>query len=258
MAGTACQWNETGERHEGNNMQHSGQSKDKEDEKQDESSMAGNVHLDNDTPEMQDQTVVQSTAIVPVDNRELPFVKNSLIWQMIESMEVLKQIPQKPHFRPLYNCKEECREGLAIGNMVTFTSLVDRISRLQFGDPKSLLDGYLEALVDLEELGFTVAPVRDRLNALLSIKGRSEQAQNTATDIEIQIAEHDYEKSKIEEEIADIDKKIAELNEKRAVALSKKELKDAEMKLLQSNVDAVKDTLECAREEFEKLASSVW
>lgn len=258
VAGTAGQCNETGERRDGNEMRNSGQPKDKSQEKQDESTVAGNVRQDKDTPEIQDQMPVQSTAIVPVDNRELPFVKNSLIWQMIESMEVLKQIPQKPHFRPLYNCKEECREGLAIGNMVTFTSLVDRISRLQFGDPKSLLDGYLEALVDLEELGFNVAPIRDRLNALLSIKGRSEEAQNTATEIETQIVEHDYEKSEIEEEIAQIDKKMAELNEKRAVALSKKEQKDAEMKLLQSSVDAVKDTLESAREEFERLASSVW
>ncbi|XP_021770003.1 DUF724 domain-containing protein 6-like isoform X2 [Chenopodium quinoa] len=200
----------------------------------------------------------QSTAIVPVESRDLPFVKNSLIWEMIENMEVLKRIPQKPHFLPLYNCKEECREGLAIGSMVTFTSLVERISKSLFSEPKSLLDGYLEALVDLEELGFNVAPVREQLNKMITIKGKYEHAQNTSKEIESQIMERNFEKSQINEEVAEFDKKIAELKEKRALVVSKKERKDAEIALLQTSVDAVKGALANAEEEFEKVTTSLW
>lgn len=218
---------------------------------------AENVSQEQDkTDEMPIQS--QSTAIVALEDRELPFVKNSLIWELIEKMEVLKRIPQKPHFRPLYNCKEECREGLAIGSMVTFTSLVERISKSRFSDPKSLLDGYLEAIVDLEELGFNVEPVREQLNMMISIKDRFEQAQNTSKEIESQIMERNIEKSMINEEVAELDKKIAEIMEKRALVVSKKERKDSEIAMLQSSVDAVKGALESAEQEFEKVTTSLW
>lgn len=234
--------------------------KEKEQNKR-ECTAAENVSQDKDknTPDRPDEMPLQSqsTAIVPVDERELPFVKISPIWGLIESMEVMRRIPQKPHFRPLYNCKEECREGLAIGSMVTFTSLVEKLSKASFDDPKSLLDGYLEALVDLEELGFNVVPVREQLNMLISIKARYEQAQSTSKEIDSQITERNLEKSKIIEEIAEVDKKVAELMMKRAVILSKKEKKDAEITLLQYSVDAAKDSLESAEQEFEKVASSL-
>ncbi|KMT10046.1 hypothetical protein BVRB_5g122580 isoform A [Beta vulgaris subsp. vulgaris] len=236
------------------------QLKEKEQNKR-ECTAAENVSQDKDknTPDRPDEMPLQSqsTAIVPVDERELPFVKISPIWGLIESMEVMRRIPQKPHFRPLYNCKEECREGLAIGSMVTFTSLVEKLSKASFDDPKSLLDGYLEALVDLEELGFNVVPVREQLNMLISIKARYEQAQSTSKEIDSQITERNLEKSKIIEEIAEVDKKVAELMMKRAVILSKKEKKDAEITLLQYSVDAAKDSLESAEQEFEKVASSL-
>lgn len=200
----------------------------------------------------------ESTAILPVEEHDLPFVKDSVIWKMIENMEVLKRIPQKPHFHPLYNCKEECREGLAIGSMVTFTSLVERISKACFNDPKSHLDGYLEALVDLEELGFNVAPVRENLNTMISIKNRFEQAQNASREIESQIMERNLEKSTINVELEDVDEKIAKLMETRALILSKKESKDAEMTLLQTSIDSIKGTLESPEKEFEKVKASLW
>ncbi|XP_057518897.1 DUF724 domain-containing protein 7 isoform X6 [Amaranthus tricolor] len=200
----------------------------------------------------------ESTAILPVEECNLPFVKDSVLWKMIENMEVLKRIPQKPHFHPLYNCKEECREGLAIGSMVTFTSLVERISKACFNDPKSHLDGYLEALVDLEELGFNVAPVRENLNTMISIKSRFEQAQNTSREIESQIMERNLEKSTIKVELEDVDEKIAKLMETRALILSKKERKDAEITLLQTSIDSIKVTLESPEKEFEKVKASLW
>ncbi|KAL9227657.1 hypothetical protein vseg_003321 [Gypsophila vaccaria] len=210
---------------------------------------------DNDKP---DEILIQSTAIVPRGSQELPFVKSSLVWEVIESMEVLKRIPQKPHFFPLYNCKEECREGLAIGSMVTFTSLAERISRARFDDPKSLYEGYLEALVDLEELGFNVAPVRELLHKLISMKIRYEQVQNTSKEIESQIMERKHEKAKMDDEIAELDKKIIELKENQTLAVSKKEMKDAEIALLQLSMAAVKAGLDSGQEEFKKVTASLW
>ncbi|XP_057516221.1 uncharacterized protein LOC130797597 isoform X1 [Amaranthus tricolor] len=254
--GSAGQYNESGERENIKSALVS-QLKEKElDKMVDRSVVNGGQLQDKNVPGRPDQLLTQS--IVPVEEQDLPFVKNSLIWQTIENMEVLKRIPQKPHFRPLYNCKEECREGLAIGSMVTFTSLVERISKACFNEPKSLLDGYLEALVDLEELGFDVAPVREKLNKMISIKVKLETAQNTSSEIESQIMERNLEKSTINGELADVDKKIGELMEKRALVLSKIERKDAEITLLQTSIDAIKGTLETAENEFKKLTTSLF
>ncbi|XP_074315995.1 uncharacterized protein LOC141652436 isoform X2 [Silene latifolia] len=251
----ACQLVETGVMRDASSTPSCCQSKEVQQEK-DETS-AGNSSHDNDATQRPDETLTQSTAIVPRANQELPFEKNSLIWGVIESMEVLKRIPQNPHFFPLYNIKEECREGLAIGSMVTFTSLAEKVSRARFDDPKSLLDGYLEALVDLEELGFNVVPVQELLHKLISIKTRCEQAENTCKEMESQIKEQTQEKSKMEDEIAELEKKTKELKEKQALAMSKKERKDTELTLLQSSMDAVKGSLEGAQQEFDKVTASL-
>ncbi|CAH8257114.1 unnamed protein product [Arabidopsis lyrata] len=44
----------------------------------------------------------------------LPFVKKSQLWKVLESMEVFKTVPQRPHFSPLLDSEEEFREGDAI------------------------------------------------------------------------------------------------------------------------------------------------
>ncbi|KNA19619.1 hypothetical protein SOVF_060150 isoform B [Spinacia oleracea] len=253
--GTAGQSSESGERGEEIRTAAVGQLEEKEQDKSTSTENGSREQDKNDEIPIQSQ----STAIVvPVEEQDLPFVKNSLIWELIENMEVLKRIPQKPHFWPLYNCKEECREGLAIGSMVTFTSLVERISKSRFSDPITQLDGYLEALVDLEELGFSVSPVRDQLKRMMSIKFRCEKAESSSKEIETKILERRLEQSKINEEVAELDKKIAELKEKRALVVSKKEKKDAEVTLLQTNIDAVKYSIEQAEREFEKETTSLW
>ncbi|XP_074270402.1 DUF724 domain-containing protein 7-like [Silene latifolia] len=231
------------------------QSKEVQQEK-DETS-AGNSNHDNDATGRPDETLIQSTVTVPRENQELPFAKNSLIWGVIESMEVLKRFPQKPHFLPLCDSKEEYREGLAIGSMVTFTSLAERVSQARFDDPKSLLDGYLEALVDLEELGFNVGPVRELLHKLISIKTRDEQTENTCKEMESQMKEQAQEKSKMEDEMKELEKKIKELKDKHALVMSKTERKDTELTMLQLSMDSVKGSREDARQEFGKVTASL-
>ncbi|GAB4841802.1 hypothetical protein Ancab_022526 [Ancistrocladus abbreviatus] len=211
-----------------------------------------------------EKMVIDSAATVPTYRNltefgeNLPFSKSSLIWKTIESMEVFKVMPQRPHFHPLYDCKEECREGLAIGNMVTFASLVDKVTKFQFDGHKSILESNMEILADLEKQGFDVEVIRSRLGALLSIKGRHERAENSVKDIRNQIADQTREKSKIEEEIEDIDKKILELNEKRRLAVALEEQMDSEIAVLESSVDAIKESMESSRAEFERIAAATW
>nr|GFA30224.1 agenet-like domain-containing protein [Tanacetum cinerariifolium] len=94
-------------------------------------------------------------------------------------MEAFQKIPQNPHFRPLLEgVKESAREGLAIGTMATFSTVVDSINRLRFEDPRSTIEDCLETLVELESNGFNVEVIRDRLTCLLLLKVKQEELED--------------------------------------------------------------------------------
>ncbi|XP_034207466.1 DUF724 domain-containing protein 3-like isoform X2 [Prunus dulcis] len=186
----------------------------------------------------------------------LPFVKSSPVWKAIETLEVFRMIPQSPHFRPLGQCKEEYREGSAIGNMITFSRLAEKISRLHFDEPKDVFNSILESLLDLEKYGFNVTVLRERVNLLLSVKERQGQFQVESKDAESKIREHSHEKIKLVEEADCIAKKIIELEEKHASVKLQVGAKDLEIARLQKLVDAMSETIQSARSDFEKLASA--
>jgi hypothetical protein len=207
---------------------------------------------------------VQSCTVDPksndtmVENQLVPFVKKSPVWNTIESMEVFQIIPQKPHFHPLTECKEEYREGSAIGIMVTFASLFEKISSLQFDDCRSILESTLESLVDLEKHGFDITVPRCRLNELLSIKDGQGEVINESKDAEEKIRVHTDEKRKLEEKMSDIEKKITELQEELALTKAKMEVKGLDISKMQSHADAINERIKNARDHFVKVASAPW
>ncbi|XP_073263606.1 DUF724 domain-containing protein 6 isoform X2 [Populus alba] len=207
---------------------------------------------------------VQSCTVDPksndtlVENQLVPFVKKSPVWNTIESMEVFQIIPQKPHFHPLTECKEEYREGSAIGIMVTFASLFEKISSLQFDDCRSILESTLESLVDLEKHGFDITVPRCRLNELLSIKDGQGEVINESKDAEGKIRAHADEKRKLEEKMSDIEKKITELQEELALTNAKMEAKGLDISKMQSHTDAINERIKNARDHFVKVASAPW
>ncbi|XP_052191238.1 DUF724 domain-containing protein 6 [Diospyros lotus] len=191
-------------------------------------------------------------------NHNLPFVKTFPLWQTIEAMEVFCMMPQKPHFSPLYACKESSREGLAIGCMVTFSSVVKKTTELQFENPRSSIEDSLEALLDLEGHGFDVQNVRDRLTGLLLIKDRQEVLQDQSKEVKTRIMEHNYEIGRMHEEIEEIDNQIRKLQERRALVVSATEVKDSEMASLKSRVGFIDEGMESIKHEFEELAAAPW
>ncbi|XP_057471878.1 DUF724 domain-containing protein 7-like isoform X1 [Actinidia eriantha] len=210
------------------------------------------------TSERQTKTAaLNGTAEIVSDaNQGLPFLKTSILWETIESMEIFHMMPQKPHFRPLYSYKESSREGLALGCMVNFSIAVKKISELQFDDPRSSIEDCLGILLDLEGHGFDVKMARDRFTRLLQIKDRQELPQDKSKEVESRIMEHIHENSKIDIEIDEIDKQIRELQEKRALAMSRKEIKDSETAFLRSELKIVKDSIKSIQIAFEELAAA--
>ncbi|XP_062002904.1 DUF724 domain-containing protein 6-like isoform X3 [Rosa rugosa] len=202
-----------------------------------------------------DSTPVDSVSdTVPDENQIMPFVKSSPIWKAIESFDVFRIMPQNPHFRPLVKCKEEYREGFAIGNMVTFSSLVEKISSLHFDDPIQVFDSILESLFDLEKYGFNVTVLRGRVNELLSIKQRQGQFEGESKDAESKIVEQTQEKSKLEDEADCIEKKIIELKEKHASIQAEIGAKERDIASLQLSLDAINESIKNTRSDFEKAA----
>ncbi|KAL0436009.1 UNVERIFIED_CONTAM: DUF724 domain-containing protein 7 [Sesamum radiatum] len=199
---------------------------------------------------------VDEGSIVPCEQQSLPFAKNTVLWKTIESMEVFQRIPQRPHFQPLENFRESSREGLAIGYMVTFSSVVEKISRLQVNDPKSITDDILETLADLERQGFDVRAVRERVAELLSMKDKQERLVDEVDKLNHQILEHNREKSRIDEEIREINEHIVKLQKKLSLAESAKEKEDDEIAALLARLKETEESINKVGRDFEGIAAS--
>ncbi|KAI7985049.1 DUF724 domain-containing protein 7 [Camellia lanceoleosa] len=208
-----------------------------------------------DAKAMQSPAIASTCINVSGKNRDWPFVKRSPIWENLECMEIFKKMPQQPHFQPLGKSKEDIREGLAIANMVTFANVVLWTSKLQFSDPRSVIDSHLETLSDLEAHGFNVDPIRGRLNELLSKKVRQGKLLAESKGVAMKINEQSLEKNKIDEEIHEIDKKMEELQEKLALATSMTKMKDNEIGALRSKKEVIDRDILKAQLDFEGLAA---
>lgn len=188
----------------------------------------------------------------------LPFSKRYSIWERIESIEVFRILPQKPHFRPLAKCNELYREGSAIGKMITFASLVEKASNLQVDEPMEFFKISFDALAELGELGFDVKVVRDRLNELLSIKTKLEQLKDESKQVHSKIMESKEEKNQFEKEVAEIDKDIKKLEERRVILMSNKVVKDFEVNRLQEEVADVNKSIQSLLQNFKSVAVAPW
>ncbi|WCJ26744.1 protein of unknown function 724 7 [Euphorbia peplus] len=193
-----------------------------------------------------------------VRDKNLPFVKSSYMWKEFDSQEVFRMLPQTPHFRQLSHCHEETREGLAIGHMMNFAFVVEKVSKLQIEDPTSLFVKYLEALNILEEFGFEVKAVVDRVNNLLSLKTRQEQFHDQSERHQSLVVKSDEKKAKLEEENIAIDKTISKLEAKRAENASQLVKEDSTRDFLQFRASAIEDFMLDMKQEFKVKSAAPW
>lgn len=185
------------------------------------------------------------------------FLKRSPLWKNIESMEIFKKMAKKPHFSPLVKCKEEMREGLAIGHMVNFSNLAENISKLQFCHPITVIESKLGMLAELESHGFDVETVRACLTQLLSKKQREAELQKEYQDIGNTISHSAEEIAKAEEEVTELNKRIRELSAKLDDTMLKKKMKEKEISKLQSSQDVVGENLRILQMNFENIAGTL-
>ncbi|WCJ26743.1 protein of unknown function 724 7 [Euphorbia peplus] len=212
------------------------------------------------------ETLKEASAVNgQAESQDLPFGKSFNLWKEIDSLEIFRILPQKPHFNFLSDCNEETREGSAIGLMLTFVSVVEKVTKLQIDDPISLFDRYLEALAILEEIGFDVKVVVNRVNELLILKRRREELDGRLKTYQRSVAECDGKKTKLEQEIAALDKMMmamtitmSALEEHRAMKVSQMVKEDSVRDYLQLEVSSLKNVMLDVEHKFKVKSSGPW
>lgn len=200
---------------------------------------------------------VDNASTVPSEPENLPFMKNTVLWKTIESMDVFQRLPQKPHFLPLLNFKESSREGLAIGYMVTFSSLVERASKLQLDDPVAVMEDIKETLTDLEKYGFTVGPIKESIDDLLAKKDEVGKLSDDVQTLRSKIKESSEVKTKKDKEVEEIKGYIQKLQKQLSEAESTKEKVAEEMAFLQVRLREKEDRMKNVEDGFKGTVSSI-
>ena len=185
-------------------------------------------------------------------------MKSSPVWQFLESMELFKNSPQNPHFRPLLNCREKGREGIAIGRMVNFSCLIGEIYNLQENDSREYIDSILETLAEYEEFGFDVKVFQDRLNQMRETKVEMEKLRDGVKGVRSKIEECAEEMSKAYGRAAEIDSEIKTLERKRAAVMFKIAEKQSKMIKLMSEAAVMDASYSCAQESWRSLVIAPW
>ncbi|KAL5700772.1 hypothetical protein ACHQM5_026180 [Ranunculus cassubicifolius] len=164
-------------------------------------------------------------------------------------METFKKNPQHPHFRPLENINEEAREGKAIGLMIVFDQLMETTRGAEIDIPETLLISKLDALTDLEQYGFTVHPLRLRLEKLLKIK-----RDYILIDESSKTAEEEFmnEHRRFDE----MKKSIAQLNMQLQQLSAEKEIQDMKVLELQRTEAEFQENIQHIRLEFDRVVAT--
>ncbi|XP_057803854.1 DUF724 domain-containing protein 2-like [Salvia miltiorrhiza] len=195
--------------------------------------------------------VVVAESIEPREHNVLPFVKRSAVWEAVESMEVFRKMPQRPHFEPLRFYKEREREGLAVGCMVTFSNWVELARGLKFSDPRSVVDDLYQTLLDLQAHGFEAGAVREFVVKLVAAKEEEQRLVDEAKRIKDEIEERGCRRSKIEGEMRELNEQIGMLQEKLGMSEMERAKEVEQIELLQAGLEDTRHKIEC-------LAASVF
>lgn len=181
----------------------------------------------------------------------LPFAKKSELWKVLESMEVFKAVPQRPHFSPLLEKEEEFREGDAIGTMVKFTALLEKLNNLQVDEPISSINRIDECFLKLEKHGFNVTTPRYRIAKLLSIKESQTWVLEELKAVEAKITENDNKRRKCEEDIVELQRQEVLMKEAKVTL-------DKEIAQMQSHAAVLDQKVQNVDQEFRAVVAAPW
>lgn len=206
-----------------------------------------------------------SATELPYKNSVLPFTKRSEFWDLVEAKEAFRLLPQKPHFRPLLQYAKEFREGMAVGLMVSFVHLVTDLCSLHIADSHQEFEEKLKALGPLEENGFNIQPVRDRLERLLELRTTLTQSKAKKQLLGEKVAKLEKEKHQnrllllsVEKCMSVLEQNLARMKERRAFALLDIGKNDSELASIQEDVQAAEEASVSAERQFTTASAAPW
>ncbi|CAN8255295.1 unnamed protein product, partial [Cochlearia groenlandica] len=142
------------------------------------------------------------------------FEKHSPVWKVFESMKICKTVKHNLHFKPLINIREELREGLAAGEMVNYSTLLERLSNVELHTPTSTLERLKECFYELEKYSFNVETPISRINMMLSLKDEQGKRAHELKDMERKMIERVTKKETVKCKILELQSQEANLKEK--------------------------------------------
>ncbi|OAY77102.1 hypothetical protein ACMD2_18834 [Ananas comosus] len=197
--------------------------------------------------------VDQPTCATAPDEMHLSFVKSSSLWKSIETMEIFRRMPQKPHFLPLGLYCSELREGMAIGLMVSFASLVSSMGKLRIDDRIELFEEKLKSLAALEAHGFDVRCVRSRLNTLLCIKDAHAECEKEKDVLLEKLSQKEDDINQLDAVISTMNGAISEAEQNLALFRERRDAMATRRRSVSSDIASLK--LDASRIEESHLST---
>ncbi|RID81051.1 hypothetical protein BRARA_A03661 [Brassica rapa] len=186
----------------------------------------------------------------------LPFSKTLPFWKTYESSG-FEYFPQRPHFSPLLKDKEDLRELLAVGMIVTFYGLLDEVKGLKLDDPMSKLNDLRVKFAKLKNHGFNIKSPQGRINKLLFLKEVRAKKAEKQQRFENCMEKEESESRKLQSKRAGMKRKICELQTQDKVAKVRMEAAEEKIADMKSHAEKIGQEIEEMEVEFQKVVSAL-
>ncbi|GJM94941.1 hypothetical protein PR202_ga11628 [Eleusine coracana subsp. coracana] len=197
-------------------------------------------------------------------DHEVPFIKSSPMWAVIEAFDVFKDAPQRPHFLPLQQFSPSLREGMALGLMVTFDNMVEGVRKSSIDDSVAAFKGKIKVLGLLKENGFDVQSLLCYLTKLFQIKSDHTKHLEEKNKLKVKILEKTTTTSRVDSMLDKSDRAIAEhektlekLRCERQKIAKKKEHEDAELSRVEAAHRSIEHACSDAEQEFHNILAEL-
>ncbi|KAL6597856.1 hypothetical protein ACP70R_046661 [Stipagrostis hirtigluma subsp. patula] len=212
--------------------------------------------------------MVDLSAFIPLsaaNSSTLPpvFSTSSLLLMPDHKMEVFKMLPQIPHFREVWDCPPEFREGKALGLVVSFANMAESIKNMQIQDESQLYQEKMSHLLDLEENGFEVGALKVRLHDLLRIRNRQIDLKKRKTSLDKEILQIELANCGVEQrlkllDITGLGEELMHYRETKASLTRQNSVNCSYILKLQNDLRQVEESLMSAEADFVSVASAPW
>ncbi|GJN25381.1 hypothetical protein PR202_gb13202 [Eleusine coracana subsp. coracana] len=221
---------------------------------------AGSSHSTVDNSKLRRCSMPSHLALSQISGHLGPFVKRSPAWSIVEASNVFKLVPQHPHFLPLRKHSLEIREGIALGLMVAFATLVENVREASIEESMEFFEDKIKTLCHLEANGFNVQFLQSRLTKMLQIKSNCSKYLGEMNKLDAEMVGKTTSLSRMDalldqkgEAIGQLEQQLAHLRQETQQIEKDREHEDAEMSRLKSKHSRFEEAFREGKQQFWNL-----